>query len=388
MRVSGMNIGKEKNIGLITYYRDNYGSMLQCYAIKSFLESCGYNCHVLYRKTDKRVLKVKQLFGHFFRSIRYKGYFTHYMMMRKAMQCEKNYLTDEARSRQNDFIENVLKPEGYTWSELCQLANRNDYIAFIAGSDQIWNASIVIDPIYFLRFADKKKRIAVAPSFGVSQVPEYNRKKISNGLNGFSKISVREETGKRIVNELCEVPVVQVVDPTFLWNKKDWSKFSNNKVVPDGPYIFVHFLNKPENDTVIRIEELAKKSGAVVICFSYFYEEYHSFKKMLFIEGGPREYIALIEKARYVCTDSFHSTVFSTIFHKSFFTFQRKHLHKNSQSSRLTDMLVRYGLIKNYVQDKCNLEESKIDWNDIDVILENEREVLRRYIKEEVEKRE
>lgn len=380
-------MGKEKNIGLLTYYRDNYGSMLQCYAIKSFLESNGYNCHVLYRKIDKGALKVKQVFGHLFRSIRYKEYFSHYMMMRKAAQCEKNYLTDGARSLQNDFIESVLKPEGYTWIELCQLANRNDYIAFIAGSDQIWNASIVIDPIYFLRFADKRKRIAVAPSFGVSKIPEYNRKKISNGLNGFAKISVREETGKRIVNELCEVPVVQVVDPTFLWEQKDWSKFANSDIVPDDPYIFVHFLNKPESNTLTKIQELARKSGVAVICFSYFYEEYSSFKEMHFVEGGPREYVALIEKADYVCTDSFHSTVFSIIFHKNFFTFPRKHLHKNSQSSRLTDMLTRYGLIKNYVQDKNDLEEYGINWDDIDVMLENEREVLRRYIKEEVEKR-
>lgn len=382
-----MNMGKEKNIGLLTYYRDNYGSMLQCYAIKSFLESCGYNCHVLYRKTDKRVLKVKQACGHLLRSIRYKGYFSHYMMMRKATQCEKNYLTNRARLLQNDFIENVLKPEGYTWRELCQLAKQSDYIAFIAGSDQIWNASIVIDPVYFLQFADKRKRIALAPSFGVSQIPEYNRNKITNGLNGFSKISVREETGKRIVNELCTVPVVQVVDPTFLWEQKDWSKFANKNIVHDSPYIFVHFLNKPENRTVQKIEEMAKKSGATVICFSYFYEEYSIFSKMHFIEGGPREYVALIEHADYICTDSFHSTVFSVIFHKKFFTFPRKHLHKNSQSSRLTDMLTRYGLIKNYVQDENDLKEYRINWDDIDIMLENEREVLRRYIKEEVEKR-
>lgn len=50
-------------------------------------------------------------------------------------------------------------------------------------------------------------------------------------------------------------------------------------------------------------------------------------------------------------------------------------------------MLTRYGLIKNYVQGKNDLKEYRINWDDIDIMLENEREVLRRYIKEEVEKR-
>lgn len=378
---------KLKNIGIITYYRDNYGSILQCYAVKSYLECSGYKCHVLYQKMDQKILRFKRLLGHLYKAVRYKEYFAHYMIMRKAMQCEKGYLTDGARSKQNKFVESVLKPEGYTWKELCQLANRDDYVAFIAGSDQIWNASLGIEPLYFLRFAEKQKRIALAPSFGVSQIPEYNKKEICKGLNGFSRIAVREETGEKIVNELCEVPVIQVVDPTFLWEQKDWSKFVCGEVVPDGSYIFVHFLNSPGEKTVKKIEDLSVQIGAKVICFSYVHEEYQIFKQSNFVEGDPKEYLALIENAKYVCTDSFHSTVFSIIFHKNFFAFPRNYLHNNPQSSRLTDMLMRYGLMENYVQSQKELEENRVDWNYIDEILKKERAMLRKYIKEEVEKR-
>ena len=38
---------------------------------------------------------------------------------------------------------------------------------------------------------------------------------------------------------------------------------------------------------------------------------------------GPEEFVNLIRHASYVCTDSFHGTVFSIIFQRRFFTFDR-----------------------------------------------------------------
>ena len=45
-----------KRIGIVTLYKDNYGSELQCYATKHYLESLGYHCDVLneqYKGIDK-----------------------------------------------------------------------------------------------------------------------------------------------------------------------------------------------------------------------------------------------------------------------------------------------------------------------------------------------
>ena len=261
-----------------------------------------------------------------------------------------------------------------------------EYIAFIAGSDQIWNASIHIDSIYFLRFVPKKKRIALAPSFGISSIPDYNRKSVQDGLEGFTRIAVREKTGRMIIEQYCEIPTIQIADPVFLLSMEQWIQFSESENAPTMPYIFVHFLNRPKEQTITEIEKLSKKLGIQVVCFSYSYLEYNKFENAIHIDGTPKEFVALIRNARYVCTDSFHSTVFSIMLHTEFYTFPRQHLHTASQSSRITDLLERFGLDRKYVKYQKISDESLIDWNVVDEIIEKDRVVLKKYLEEEIKR--
>lgn len=380
----------EKDIGLVTYYKENYGSILQCYATKSFLESGGFHCHVLYQKYDSIQyfeLRLKNLVYHAYKSVRYNGYFTKYISMRKSMQNEKGFLNSEALKKQNEFVSDVIKPEGFTWRELREIAKRENYVAFIVGSDQIWNASIHIDPIYFLKFASKEKRIALAPSFGINAIPEYNKKTVRNGVKGFERIAVREKTGENIIASLCDVPTIQVTDPVFLLNRKQWEQFGKNEKVPMEAYTFVHFLNPPKEKTVYEIEKLSKRLGSKILCFSYDYHEYTLFTNAIYINGSPREYVALIKNAKCVCTDSFHSTVFSILLHTDFYTFPRQHLHTASQSSRITDLLEQYGLQEKYCEGKIFSDEVPIDWNSIDEISTSNKFILEQYLKDELKKR-
>ena len=117
MKMAGKVVGMlmNKDIGLVTYYKENYGSILQCYATKNYLEQKGYNCHVLYEKYDARQLRVvraKNIIFHAYNSLRYKGYFSQYMEMRKSMKKEKGYLTRRAYDFQNKFVEDILKQQG------------------------------------------------------------------------------------------------------------------------------------------------------------------------------------------------------------------------------------------------------------------------------------
>lgn len=392
MKMAGKVVGMlmNKDIGLVTYYKENYGSILQCYATKNYLEQKGYNCHVLYEKYDARQLRVvraKNIIFHAYNSLRYKGYFSQYMEMRKSMKKEKGYLTRRAYDFQNKFVEDMLKPQGLTWKELHSIATRDDYIAFIAGSDQIWNASIHINPIYFLQFAPKCKRIALAPSFGINSIPAYNKKTVKVGLEGFERIAVREQTGEEIIGQLCKVPTIQVTDPVFLLDVNQWKSFAESVNTPSKPYIFVHFLSEPSKDTIYEIEKLSNRTSTEVVCFSYGYKEYSIFSEITHLDGDPQEYVSLIRDASYICTDSFHSSVFSIIMHKRFYTFPRQHLHKSPQSSRIIDLLTRYDLEDRYVKSGMIPEEDSINWNAVDTTMENERIVLRKYLDEEIERR-
>ena len=307
--------------------------------------------------------------------------------MRKSMQSEKGFLSGVALKKQSEFVEEVLEPEGFTWKELRELARKDSYMAFIAGSDQIWNASIHIDPIYFLRFSPMEKRIALAPSFGISTIPDYNKKDVQKGLKGFNKIAVREKTGKNIIESFCDVPIIQVADPVFLLRREQWEKFAKNEKLPAETYIFVHFLNPPQEQTVKEIKKLSKYHSSQIICFSYDYQEYSLFENAIHIDGNPREYVALIQNAKCVCTDSFHSTVFSILQHTDFYTFPRQHLHVTSQSSRITDLLKCYGMDSRYCEDGRVCDGTVIDWKVADEISVSNQFILGEYLKEELEKR-
>ena len=76
-----------KKVGLVTLWKRNYGSALQCYATKYILERMGYQCILLYRTfpgIKRYTYYVCELLRLIFKSFRYKGYFTKYMSFRAA----------------------------------------------------------------------------------------------------------------------------------------------------------------------------------------------------------------------------------------------------------------------------------------------------------------
>ena len=75
---------------------------------------------------------------------------------------------------------------------------------------------------------------------------------------------------------------------------------------------------------------------------------------LIFLDGGPRDYLSLIDNAKVVFTDSFHTVMFSLNFGKSFYVFPRQYSHSFSQSSRILDLLKRYGHVDRYIQTETD----------------------------------
>ena len=78
-------------------------------------------------------------------------------------------LTDETHHLMDNFVENYIRPQGYSWDELCELAKSDEYVAFVVGSDQVWNFNNETSKIYGLEFAPREKRIALSVSLGVEK---------------------------------------------------------------------------------------------------------------------------------------------------------------------------------------------------------------------------
>lgn len=122
-------------------------------------------------------------------------------------------------------------------------------------------------------------------------------------------------SGCDIIKNLTNKEAQLVLDPTLMVDKKIWDKMSGSTPKVDGEYIFCYFLGKnPEHRKKVR--KLAEKTGLKVVCLPYidgYTESDNGYADLALYDIAPDGFVNLIKNAKYVCTDSFHGSVFSTI---------------------------------------------------------------------------
>lgn len=361
-------------IGLITFYKDNFGSILQAYATYNWIEELGHKCEILddEKKISKieRILKIPQ---YVFRSIYYKNYLKDKLLSKKKLNEAKNQLSLNTKKNMNEFIDNhfcINKCEKY------KNLNRQ-YDRFIVGSDQVWG---IYTKFNFLVFADREKRIAFSPSFGSDSLKEYYKKDIKKALKGFDMLSTREESGVEIIKDLIGKEAERLADPTLLFSRNDWEHFAS-KGIHESNYILLHFLDKPSDVSIKYINYYLKEHNCKVYSICNKYNEWNQINNCIFLDINPYDYVSLICNANYVFTDSFHSTLFSLNLETQFLTFERQYLFGDSQSSRIFDLLNRVSMLEKFVindNDKINYDNEK-NWNS-DFLFYKERLNLKRYL--------
>ena len=362
-------------IGILTLYKDNFGSILQTYSTYSYLKELGFECEILKINDSHSLMdKIIRISKQMYLILRYRNYLSDKLKKREASKKDVKLLSNKTKELMDAFIKTNLK--------VTELDSRigfdeiNDkYDFFITGSDQVWNG---FNKYYFLVFADRDKRIAFAPSFGAS-MKEYYKKNVKRALSGFDVLSTREESGVKIIKELTGREAVRLADPTILYDRDKWRGFAV-KGIQKCNYILVHFLNKPNVMALQFIEKYIQSHDCSVYCICNRYEEYEQLSRFEFLDINPYDYVALINGANYVFTDSFHSTLFSLNLETQFLTFERQYLHGNSQGSRIEDLLGRVGMQDRYLcgKDKPPIMEM-MEW-DSDSMFEEERKKLKEYL--------
>lgn len=364
-------------IGLcICYYNNNYGSMLQAYATTQELEKRGLSYDILsYRKEVNFFYLVKNI-GRVFNKywLQEKGLVLQKRLSRKRFPIyDANAQIREDKFyefQQNYFGQKIRICKGY--NELKNAAK--DYSIVIVGSDQMWSPSGLATNFYNLMFVpDGIRKISYASSFGVAKIPAYQKKRTAEFLKRIDYLSVREESAVKIIDKLTNRKAKLVVDPTMLLDRKEWEQFAvKDRIVKDS-YIFAYFLgsNKEHRKKVV---ELNKKKKLKIVTLRHL-DEYvasdENFGDIALYDVSPKEFVNLIENAEYICTDSFHGTVFSILFHKKFLTFLR-YSDKSafSKNSRITSLLSNLRILKrgyNYISgDIVQQMDSKIAYEEVD----------------------
>ena len=237
-----------------------------------------------------------------------------------------------------------------------------DYSSVLVGSDQLWLPVNVVADYYTLNWVpDNVNKISLATSFGVSTVPDKYKESYKKFLNRIENLSVRESAGVKLVSELSNKEATLVCDPTLLLTKQEWMEIQQEERIIKDKYILCYFLgNNIEHRKFA--ERLKEKTGYKIVSLNHA-DEYVKYSDIFADETpyniGPAEWINLIRNAEYVCTDSFHGTVFSLINNTKFFTFER-YSNKNSKvstNSRIYSLLEIVNLKERILSGTENVED-------------------------------
>lgn len=305
----------EKNVGILTFHAShNCGSMMQTYALQTVIERMGADCKIIdfsnYGQRELYALKRKcKSVKDFLKAVLF-------YIHRKRLQ--RNYESYE------NFKHRMFHLTAEEYVEMEQLDDQ-DYDLIITGSDQVWNVAIAdSDDAYFLPWVKEARKGAYAPSFGAKNPEKYasNPEKYGDYLRTFEYLSVREENGRKWIKNLTGKDVPVLLDPTLLLQAADYERIAMHELHVPEKYIFYYAPGHSRQINKL-VRQISKRYQMPVIAFNA-----RSFvTKGMFFYGfrlpnieSPDAYLKLIANASLVITTSFHGTIFSTIFRKSFWT--------------------------------------------------------------------
>ena len=359
-------------IGIVTFFRvANYGAMLQANALRRFLESMGHEAVFV---SHPRVVATKMPLWRVFVSRGLKG------VKIKLKNYVRHSITDFAAT--------------FPQTKLCRTMDEvrqatADCDAFIVGSDQMWNPMWCSGkhlPLVMLDFAPEgRPRIAYAASFGTTVWREdQNAKQAGELLRKLAKISVREESGIKLANELSSrTDVVQMLDPTLLYSADFYRKIIADAGVDipkhNRPTVFRYMLDEWDDVSAsqkafefvkgkLNLKETDSDRIPVRGLLAPLCKHLGVTAKV-----SVPEWLAKIAASDFVFTNSFHGTVFAILFHKPFVSLLLRG-SMSGMNERALSLLKKLGLENRavYADDQLAIKaavESKIDWQQVDETL-------------------
>jgi hypothetical protein len=376
-----------KKIGILTITDYvNYGNRLQNYASQELLKSLGFEVESIVNVTTPDTET-----GWAFTITRIKNALklSPVTLFKKALEKldeRKNHDKYQAGQRAKEksfreFSEKYMLETDFTVSQKNipnDLGERYDYV--VVGSDQIWNPKIRYgSSIDFLTFAPKNKRIALAPSFGVSSIPEKYISRYTQWLSEMGFLSVREQAGADIIKKLTGLDAPVHVDPTLMLTKEQWLLVAqNSKRKPSEKYLLTYFIGAVSKKRQRFLKELAAKNNIKLVQMA-------SLDDIERYDASPGEFLDYIASSSLVCTDSFHAVIFSIQMERPFVVFDRE--GKSSiMTSRIDTLLSKFKFESRKLQNIIQSDDYfKIDFTHIPEILAYERKKVLDYLNKALE---
>lgn len=401
---------------------NNYGGILQAYALQRALESYGFEAPVVNLKIRQRGLFSRDYLKFLLAKLIY------FKKYKNAEFSTLRYYADTQR-----FIAQNIETtrEIYSPAALKRLFEQEKFGACVLGSDQVFNPPYfdAFENDFSLGFAPQSCiKIAYAASFGGESFKGARDLELHKAnLAKFKAISVRERNGAALCESVFGISgAAFVLDPTLLAGREVFEKFISpagaaSSVKPDVAELAQRSTaNRAEaegmqdggaaqnlNGVAADIADTAfsaQDTGENAVCganaaqkgqiFAYILDQNERKSEILKSvserEGlGVREvndkanrvsieeWLSLIASAQLVITDSFHGCAFSILFNKPFFAF----INENRGSSRFYSLFESFELQDRVIKSASDVSLSKqVDWARVNEILSRRREASREFL--------
>lgn len=344
-----------KKVGILTLDGIvNYGNRLQNYALQVVLEKEG--C-----EADSIIVKGR--------------------ILKPTLQMLRTIIQDPLKSFKfiafnKKYIKNryVIAKK---WRLSATFSKKYDF--FVVGSDQVWNPNIRKNQRsnYLLSFANPEQRIAIAASLSVPSLCEEDARQYKESISLFKAVSVREFEGAEIIKNLCGKDIPVLCDPTLMLSAQEWGEIAQMpKCQMPEKYLLAYFLGDVSKEREEAIKKYADAYNLEIVML-------HDKKKKMIYSSGPREFLGLIKNATVVCTDSFHGTVFSSIFNVPFWAFSRESLLDivKNMESRIVSLQKKLGISERLIDRLLPDMPITYDYTVVNQRIKQEQEYFRNFLR-------
>lgn len=348
---------KKSRVGIITFHcSNNFGAMLQAFALKSYLRQSGKAADIV--RYEPPFMTGRHWW---FPYVPIKGRKKRLEWEKKAWKSHVRMGMDFFRQRANynRFKRKYLtrKTQGkllFSWQ-----FKWLPYSCYIVGSDQIWNPDITygLRKAYFGAFDNKRKKrvIAYAASLGGVSLAEQYKEEFSRLIGCVDAVSVREEEAVPYVESCSQKEAAAVLDPVFLLEKEDWQQVEKTPKRKGYVLVYTAEWNKELQEYALALAT-EKNLSAVILRASKWGEDVGFEADYI---SGPSEFLGYVHNADYVVTNSFHAVAFSIIYQKKFLAF----LHSN-RGARIRNILHIHELENRlYDKEKNTQIDAAVDWD-------------------------
>ncbi len=369
---------QKRKILLLTKYGEyNYGNVLQRYAMTRTLESFGFEVtHLCDVPPFSEKLKtfIKLPVKYILALLGSKKFRRQFQIRRAdSLRMERFRKFQDKFTARKIFSSygGVLRQNKSEW-------DKYDYA--VTGSDQVWhNWTHAREELeyYYLEFIEREKRVCYAPSFGFSKFQEEDIEIHRKGLEGFDRLSCREQEMQGLISGLTGQESELVLDPTLLLAPEQWRKVSSKPEydVPER-YVMCYFLGDITPEYSRAIHDMAGGLPIINVLDINNAEHYST---------HPGEFIYLIDHADCVVTDSFHGTAFSVNFSKNFIVFKRHDENDddfNNMFGRIESILTNTGLMNHVYVPGMTSRLEAVDSVSVNEKLSAMRESSMKYLRE------